>query len=432
MTRTVLILSPHFPPATVAGAHRARHMAKHLPIHGWRPLIMRVDPTYYAEDLDPALAELVPVTVKQILTPALSPRLTRPFGIGDLGLRLLPVLKREIRKAIEKEKPDIVFLTGMPFFPLLVSGWVKKQFGLPVVVDLQDPWVSAHGAQAPMFSKRGVMHRLALVAEPAALRPADAVTSVSEVQNEELRARYAWLADRPMAAIPIGGDPEDFKALRMNPPLNRAVTLNANMINLNYVGTFLPRAASLVRTLFRAVKHVEERSPSLVERLKLNFVGTSNQPAHVTRASVAEIAREEGIDHLVFEFPRRAPFLEALGLLTEAHGVMMIGSDEPHYTASKIYPALMCGRPYISIFHSRSSSHEILTRAGGGIALAFATPEQLDALTPKIASAIETLLTNPERLGKADPAAYADVTADAVAGQYARLFNSLIDNDYAG
>src|SRR5262249_13090909 len=146
LPRTVLILSPHFPPATVAGVHRARHMAKYLPGHGWRPVIMRVDAAFYTEDPDPTLTELVPATVEQIVIPALSPRLTRRFGVSDLGLRLLPVLKREMRKAIETERPDIVYLTGMPFFPLLVSGWVKKRFGTPVVVDLQDPWVSAHGA----------------------------------------------------------------------------------------------------------------------------------------------------------------------------------------------------------------------------------------------------------------------------------------------
>ena len=29
--RSVVLISPHFPPSTLAGVHRARHMAKHLP-----------------------------------------------------------------------------------------------------------------------------------------------------------------------------------------------------------------------------------------------------------------------------------------------------------------------------------------------------------------------------------------------------------------
>ena len=40
--RRCLITSPHFPPSTVAGVHRARHLAKHLPAHGWAPPDLRI------------------------------------------------------------------------------------------------------------------------------------------------------------------------------------------------------------------------------------------------------------------------------------------------------------------------------------------------------------------------------------------------------
>jgi hypothetical protein len=33
----------------------------------------------------------------------------------------------------------------------------------------------------------------------------------------------------------------------------------------------------------------------------------------------------------------------------------VLGSDEPHYTASRLYPALMAGRPVIAVVHRASS-----------------------------------------------------------------------------
>lgn len=422
--KTAIIVSPYFPPSTLAGVHRARHMAKHLPAHGWRPIIVRVDPKHYTELPDPALAELVPPSVPQVHTGALPARWMRLIGIGDLSLRTLPFLARAMEKAIRSERPDVVFLTGSPYYPLLLSGWVKRRFGLPVVIDLQDPWVSAYGATHPLASKRGLAHRLAVALEPRALHPADAVTSVSETQNQELRARYSFLAGRAMEAIPIGGDPEDFEALRLAPPRS-VISLDPNKINISYVGTFLPRAVLLARTLLRALAKLASEKPRLAERIRFNFVGTSNQPNHVTDAPVTALAREEGMSRFVFEIPRRLPFLEALSVLARSAGLLLVGSDEPHYTASKIYPALMSGRPYLSLFHASSSAHSILAAAGGGRAFSFASSEELEALTPAISHALMTLAEHPEKFGRADQAAYAHYTAHATTGRFAALFDTL-------
>ena len=40
----------------------------------------------------------------------------------------------------------------------------------------------------------------------------------------------------------------------------------------------------------------------------------------------------------------------------------------------------MSGRPFLSLFHSASSAHRILADAGGGYALSFATPDELEGL----------------------------------------------------
>lgn len=432
--KTAVLLSPHFPPSTLAGVHRARHLAKHLPAHGWRPIVVRADPKHYIETPDPALAALVPRTVEDVRTGAVPAQLSRRFGVGDIGVRALIPFARALDRLIAERRPDVVFLTGSPFLPLVLSGRVRRR-GVPVVVDLQDPWRRDPTAQEAhaMTMKRRAVRVMAATLEPRALRPANAVTTVSPTQNEALKARYAFLRDRPMAAIPIGGDPEDFIALRDAPPPDPEVRLADGLIHLNYVGAFLPRAVGTTRTVLRALRRLAAREPFLAERLRLNFVGTSNQPAGASGGAgpnapspfVLPLAEEEGVAELVTEHAARVPYLEALSLLANADGILMIGSDESHYTASKIYPGLMSGTPYVSLFHAASSAHQILSAAGGGAAFAFSNPEELSALEGQLADALQTLASAPETFGPADPAAYAPYTAHAVAGDYARLFDAI-------
>ena len=100
--------------------------------------------------------------------------------------------------------------------------------------------------------------------------------------------------------------------------------------------------------------------PHLAERLRLQFVGSSNNRAGHADYRVRGLAAAQGVGDLVVETPQRVAYLDALGLVAQSQGILLIGSDEPHYTASKIYPVLMSGIPYLSLYHAASSAHDIL------------------------------------------------------------------------
>ena len=46
---------------------------------------------------------------------------------------------------MEERPVGVVLITGSPYYPMLFAGVVKRRFGVPVVLDFQDPWVSAWG-----------------------------------------------------------------------------------------------------------------------------------------------------------------------------------------------------------------------------------------------------------------------------------------------
>jgi hypothetical protein len=259
--------------------------------------------------------------------------------------------------------------------------------------------------------------------EPRAVRAADFITSVSETQNDLLAARYPWLDRARTAAIPIGGDRADYDALRTAIPSPATFALDGSRINLSYVGTIWPPVLETLRTLLTAAAEVRSRRPDVYARIRLNFIGTTSHPNAPGGGWVSLIAKEVGVADIVREEPRRLPYLEALGLQARSDAILMLGSDEPHYTASKIYGAMMSGRPFLSIFHERSTSHEVLSRAGGGIALGFGGAAALPKFVAPLADAIVRLATASDTLGRVDPAAYHGFTAASVAQQYARIFS---------
>jgi hypothetical protein len=401
-------------------------LAKYLPAHGWRPIVVRADERHYTEPLDPALAALVPDTLEQVRTQALPASLMRLIGIGDIGLRGYPSFRAALDALAISERIDAVLITGSPFYPMLLARHVKRRWGIPVVLDFQDPWVSAEGARRPRWTKGWAAHRLAVKLEPTAVRYANFITSVSVRQNEEMVERYPFLDRSIMMAIPIGGDPDDFHALDHR----EQVALEAETVNvkrkadlrIRYVGTLWPAAIPVLNNFLQSIAELRERRVDLYRRLKISFIGTTRNSHSPDGCWVAEMAGQLGIADVIETHQDRVGYLDALRAQSTADVVLILGSTEPHYTASKIYGVLMSEKPFLSIFHRESSSHKILADAGGGIAIGFGSESELAQMVDLIASAIETLLENVESIGKVNPASYAQYTANAVAAQFAEVF----------
>jgi hypothetical protein len=205
-----------------------------------------------------------------------------------------------------------------------------------------------------------------------------------------------------------------------------AMTLDRQQINISYVGTCMPRTEPLMEVVFRAVAQLRVSRPELASRLRFNFVGRSNQPNEFRILRMTPLARAAGVADMINEVPQRIPYLDALAVLTQSDGILMIGSDEPHYSASKIYPGLMSGRPFLSVFHGSSSAHGILSSAGGGVALSFSTHQELLALEKQICEGLYRLTAEPGTLGKANPAAYMPDEAREIAHRYANIFDRLV------
>ena len=125
--RKLVLLSPYFPPSTLAGVHRARHLAKHLPNFGWRPIVVCVDEAHHRERLDPDLAQLVPLNTVIEKCGAVSARVARFAAIGDISLRAWRPLRRTLWNVLARYRPQLVLITGSPYYPMLYAKDVKER-----------------------------------------------------------------------------------------------------------------------------------------------------------------------------------------------------------------------------------------------------------------------------------------------------------------
>jgi len=412
----------------LAGVHRARHLTKHLPASGWNPIVLCVDEAYHEEKLDSGLAELVPPAAEIVKVSAIPASISRLIGLGDISLRGFMNLRMKLSRLLTTRSVDIVMITGSPYYPMLLAPTITQRFGVPVVLDLQDPWVSDWGASQRRISKCGLSHALATKLEPHALRGASFVTSVSETQNRQLLGRYPWLNKQRMAAIPIGSDPQEFEAIKSVKNDRWNAMFVPSFIHVTYAGTVWPLVNPTLQVFLKAVAALRRASPQIYARLRLHFVGTTANPNDQTGYRVLPLAEAEGVEDIVHEVPQRLPYLDALSILKRSNVTLMLGSNEPHYTASKIYPYLMSGRPYLSLFHLDSSAHTVLTAAGGGLALSFSTAEDLASKVEVICEGLRNIVVNPNSLGKADPTVYAPFEACASARQFANIFDNLRQN----
>ena len=439
--KRVLMVSPHFPPDTTAGCHRVRLLAPHLAEHGWEPTVLAVDPRDYEGRLDPDLEALVPESLRVLRCRALSTGSTRLFGVGDLGLRAYFGLRQACRFLLAKERFDALFITIYPSYPALLGPALRRRFGVPFVLDYQDPWVGAWGKSVgggkggrPDLKSR-LSRALATRLEPRAVAGADAITAVSARTYEEVFERYPRLAARfsedRLAAIPLGGEAADFEQVRADPRPNDYFDPGDGDFHLCYVGTLLPLGFETLRAVLAAADRLRERSPALYDRLRIHFFGTSNQATLAAEERVLPVAEELGVADRVTEEAPRVLYLDALRILTQASAILMMGSSERHYTASKLYPGILARRPLLAAYHGESSVTSLLAEAGREPTVrvvSYDDTTRAESRVGEIADHLAALIESaPYRPEDVDPARLEQFSARALAGRLAKVLDAVAE-----
>lgn len=365
--KRVLIISPYFPPSNAADMQRIRMSLPYFKQFGWDATLVTVDEKYSDVLQDDLLVQSIPADIKIYKVKALSRSLTSKVGLGSLALRSLWHYRKKVNEILKKEKYDLIYFSTTQFPLCILGAYWKKRFGIPYVIDMQDPWHSEYYQDKPKEQrppKYWFSYRLHKYLEPVAMKQADGLISVSPDYISDLKARYPSINNIPSAVITFGAFEPDLKIALDNQSKFNSL-LQSGFKNIVYVGRGGIDMQKAIAPVFEALKKGLAEKPEIFNQLRFYFIGTSYARAGTGKPTILPLAKKYGVDSAVIEITDRISYYHALLTLQQADALFIPGSDDPQYTASKIYPYLLTARPLLAIFNEKSNAVKAIKECTG-------------------------------------------------------------------
>ena len=422
----IIIVSPHFPPSNLAAVHRSRLFAQHLPALGWRPIIVAVHEDYYEEELDWNLVKLLPKDLRIEKVTALK---TKPIRlVGDIGIRGFWRMARRIIKLCKNEKIDFLYIPIPSFYAALLGRFVNLFVKVKYGIDYIDPWVHVFKGSDRTFSRHWWSTKVSGWLEPIAVKNAKLITGVAQGYYQAVIDRNPHLKKQSLfAAMPYGGEENDHRLLKTLDLKPYLFQKKKDKVQLVYAGALLPKAFEPLDLICKTIsEHLDSFSNT-----EIIFIGSGTSPNDPGGYNVKPIAQKYGLwENIIFEFPKRIPYLDVLVHLQAANGVFILGSTEPHYTPSKVYQSILSEKPIFAVLHQESTAVEVIRKSNAGVVVAFDGEQGLDTITGTFVSQYKIYLDqlqifNPKDVDQTEFACY---SAYEVTKQLVEKLNQIISH----
>jgi hypothetical protein len=310
-----------------------------------------------------------------------------------------------------------------------------------------------------IFSRHWFTTQLAKFLEPIAVKHAALITGVSEGYYKPVIERNPHLETQALtAAMPYGGEESDHDFIRAkgkegfstSPAFGRQAQSHSTL-NFIYAGAMLPKAYKPLEEVFKALSTLQPPSTSLnlsqplqpsagklnisqppstslnlpqpLQPLQLSFIGTLG-----TIKPFAEQYKLWG--SAVLEHPDRIPYLDVLSQLDAVDAVFILGSTEPHYTPSKVYQAVLSGKPILAVLHEASTAVLVLRESRAGIVVTMKGEEDLDTLSARFLEGLKEFMLFKQTFdpSKINRAAFEQYSAKAVTAILVEKLNLIVSS----
>lgn len=374
----VLCVVPRFPPANSADAHRVRLLLPHLVALGHHVEVLAVDARDLGMPLDEWLLARLPPN-----TPVHRVRVRKSglWPLRGLEYRAWAPLGRAGDKLLSGGGFDLVFFSTTDFLLHTLGPRWRRHWGVPFCMDFQDPWVNDYYRQHPEVKppggrlKYGLKSHLDRVVERYVVRQSAGWMAVSQAYLQDLARRYGPIAtDKPQLVAGFPGEPGEFEGLMRSP--------NPGPPCWRYIGRGGADMGTAARGFFRAWRQAIDQGLLAEPAVRFEAIGTSY--AGGGAPTLAPIAVAEGVGGRVSERPDRIGYRAMLEMLVGSDALVVFGSDDPAYTASKLYPYLLCGRPVLVILHADSPAVRLIRTVGGAVLVTFDGTTTTDTLASGI------------------------------------------------
>jgi hypothetical protein len=159
--------------------------------------------------------------------------------------------------------------------------------------------------------------------------------------------------------------------------------------------------------------------------MRFHFIGTGYAPPPLGREWARPVATAEGVGEFVFEHCYRVPYFDTLHYLQRADAVLAVGSNDPSYSASKIFPYILCRRPLLLVYHRASPVMQFARAVSAGTRFEFEDEAQIDAVAAAI---LANWFAQPARRTSAsfDEHAFEPYLASTLTRRLTTLFDSIV------
>jgi hypothetical protein len=363
--KRVLLVTSSYKPTMIADMHRVRHLAWELPKFGWEAEILYPGEQFQrSEYLEPDAASLFnPATPLHEVGPD-DPWFFRLLGIRSIGWRAFRPLAATGADLLKQRRFDLIYISTANFTLFCLGRRWAAKFKVPYVLDYHDPWVRdrINYSTTDHRWKTFLGAKLSRWMERYAVGGASGIVSVSPVYIEQLRCRYEQLKclrpDRS-ETIPFAVREEDVLGVDSieNPrEADREIV---------YVGAGGSIMAKSFTAICSALAELRKTEPSLVARLKIRLFGTYAYWKKGDPKPLQDISVKFGLVDLVEESPARISHRQAMQLVRESDGLLVLGVDDPGYVPSKLFMYASSGKPLLASFRADSPLIGLFARKPG-------------------------------------------------------------------
>jgi glycosyltransferase involved in cell wall biosynthesis len=245
------------------------------------------------------------------------------FPVGP-DLLLLPHVRRQALRLAREEKVAAVFASSSPYAVLMMGAQTAERAGLPLCLDLRDPWTLNFMMKDRASWARAWEQKI----ERGLFEQADRVLLNTQTCLDAYRELYADLPPERMEVLRNAFDPADRPATPPAPSDDSPITL------LHFGNCYGPRR---LETFLRAMRKVRDRSPD-APRVVLENLGRLGE-ADIGLAR--ELGLADDLRHGTF-----VPFHEGLERIAAADLALLIAyGDETLYIPAKLYDYLVTRAP---------------------------------------------------------------------------------------
>ncbi len=425
--RKVLIVCPNFAPSNAADSHRCRLLLPHLKDHNWNAEVLSIDPKFVSAPQDEWLLRTVPKEVRIHRTKA-------PGLIGGwpavLDFRATRPLRRLGNKVLASSHFDLILFSTTVFGVVKLGREWSRRFGIPFIIDFQDPWVTSFYRDNRIcppggWLKYSLVHWYSVWQQRLALQACRGLIAVSKDYVKDLESQCKRVSSLPYLIERFPGSRSDIEFLREKPVTQTRVVKNDGVTNWVYAGVCGPLMYKSLKAFLIAVRQLLGNRPELRKCLKIHFIGTSYAENGRGVKSVEPIARELGIAEVVTETTDRLSYSMALQCLQDADALIMLGTNDPTYTASKLYPYLLMKKPLLAVFRKESSVCTIINEVGGGVCIPFSEKEDSEEISANI---YDCFVSDEPFLGakNLNEEAFQKYTDSAAAERLCRFFDEVV------